>query len=165
MSANSSETNLFHGLRAARERRAGDRPLSRSSYFLRPFGQGCKPQQKKWKVRLWEVHRQERGEAFLKHGCGRITNTAGRRLFSGFGGRRPQAWQRLKRLAVRLDVAIGFQARGQIGQVGAPKECAGFWFVSKAHPSAHIGICAGGCNTCEAPKDDQDVELFFFRGS
>jgi hypothetical protein len=25
------------------------------------------------------------------------------------------------------------------------QDCAGFWFVYKAHPPVHIGICAGGC--------------------
>jgi hypothetical protein len=37
----------------------------------------------------------------------------------------------------------------------------GFWFVIKAHPLAHIGICAGGCNDEDGPKDQQDVVLFF----
>jgi hypothetical protein len=37
----------------------------------------------------------------------------------------------------------------------------GFWFVIKAHSSAHIAICAGGCNAEDGPKDKQDVELFF----
>jgi DNA-binding NtrC family response regulator len=36
----------------------------------------------------------------------------------------------------------------------------GFWFVIKAHPPAHIAICAGGCNAEDGPKDKQDVELF-----
>jgi hypothetical protein len=35
------------------------------------------------------------------------------------------------------------------------------WFVIKAHPAAHIEICAGGCNAEDGPKDKQDVELFF----
>ena len=25
----------------------------------------------------------------------------------------------------------------------------------------HIGICAGGCNAADGPKDKQDVDLFF----
>ncbi|HSM74950.1 MAG TPA: hypothetical protein VK852_09945, partial [Desulfobacterales bacterium] len=29
----------------------------------------------------------------------------------------------------------------------------GFWFVIKAHPPAHIEICAGGCNAEDGPKD------------
>jgi hypothetical protein len=37
---------------------------------------------------------------------------------------------------------------------------AGFWFVTQAHSSAHIGICAGGCNAGDGPKDKPDVELF-----
>jgi hypothetical protein len=42
-----------------------------------------------------------------------------------------------------------------------PQYGEGFWFVIKAHPSAHIEICAGGCNAEDGPKDKQDVELFF----
>jgi hypothetical protein len=37
---------------------------------------------------------------------------------------------------------------------------AGFWFVTKAHSPAHIGICAGGCNAGDGPKDKQEVQLF-----
>ena len=42
-----------------------------------------------------------------------------------------------------------------------PQDCAGFSSVCKAHPPAHIEICAGGCNAVDGPKDTQDVELFF----
>jgi hypothetical protein len=42
-----------------------------------------------------------------------------------------------------------------------PQYGEGFWFVIKAHPSAHIEICAGGCNAEDGPKDKQDVALFF----
>jgi hypothetical protein len=38
-----------------------------------------------------------------------------------------------------------------------PQDCAGFWFVYKAHPLVHIRICAGGCNAVDGPKDKQDV--------
>jgi len=38
-----------------------------------------------------------------------------------------------------------------------PQDCAGFWFVYKAHPPVHIRICAGGCNTVDGLKDKQDV--------
>jgi hypothetical protein len=41
-----------------------------------------------------------------------------------------------------------------------PQYGAGFWFGTQAHPSAHIGICGGGCNTGDGPTDKQDVELF-----
>ena len=37
------------------------------------------------------------------------------------------------------------------------QDCAGFWFVYKAHPPMHIGICVGGCNAVDEPKDKQDV--------
>ena len=40
------------------------------------------------------------------------------------------------------------------------QDFAGFWFVYKAHPPAHIGICVGGCNAVDAPKNKQDVSLF-----
>ncbi|MGB5618781.1 MAG: hypothetical protein WBM78_18195, partial [Desulfobacterales bacterium] len=40
------------------------------------------------------------------------------------------------------------------------QDCAGFWFVYKAHPPAHIGICVGGCNAVDGPKNKQDVYLF-----
>ena len=40
------------------------------------------------------------------------------------------------------------------------QDCAGFWFVCKAHPPAHIGICVGGCNAVDGPKNKQDVSLF-----
>ena len=42
-----------------------------------------------------------------------------------------------------------------------PQDCAGFGFVFKAHPAAHIEIPVGGCNTVDGPKDKQGVELFF----
>jgi hypothetical protein len=42
-----------------------------------------------------------------------------------------------------------------------PQYGEGFWFVIKAHSSAHIEIWAGGCNAEDGPKDKQDVELFF----
>jgi hypothetical protein len=42
-----------------------------------------------------------------------------------------------------------------------PQYGEGFWFVIKAHSSAHIEICADGCNAEDGPKDKQDVELFF----
>ncbi|MGB8335457.1 MAG: hypothetical protein WCE56_13260, partial [Desulfobacterales bacterium] len=41
-----------------------------------------------------------------------------------------------------------------------PQDCAGFGFVCKAHPAAHIEIRVGGCNAVDGPKDKQDVELF-----
>jgi len=41
-----------------------------------------------------------------------------------------------------------------------PQYGAGFWFGTKAHPSAHIGICGGGCNAGDGPTDKQDGELF-----
>ena len=41
-----------------------------------------------------------------------------------------------------------------------PQDCAGFGFVDKANPAAHIEIRAGGCNAVDGPKDKQDVELF-----
>ena len=40
------------------------------------------------------------------------------------------------------------------------QDCAEFWFVYKAHPPAHIGICVGGCNAVDGPKNNQDVSLF-----
>ena len=46
-----------------------------------------------------------------------------------------------------------------------PQDCAGFGFVYKAHPAAHIEICVVGCNApyrqTDGPKDKQDVELCF----
>ncbi|MGD8722144.1 MAG: hypothetical protein PVG46_10085, partial [Desulfobacterales bacterium] len=36
-------------------------------------------------------------------------------------------------------------------------------FVAKAHPPAHIGICAGGWNAGDGTTSKQDVELFFSR--
>jgi hypothetical protein len=42
-----------------------------------------------------------------------------------------------------------------------PQYGAGFWFVTQAHSPVHIGICAGGCNAGDGPKDNQDVALFF----
>ncbi|MEN8690650.1 MAG: hypothetical protein AB1Z20_11140, partial [Desulfobacterales bacterium] len=42
-----------------------------------------------------------------------------------------------------------------------PQDCAGFGFVYKAHPAAHIEIRVGGCNAVDGPKDKQGVELFF----
>ena len=55
------------------------------------------------------------------------------------------------------------QAMPELGsrQEITPQDCAGFGFVYKAHPAAHIEIRAGGCNTVEGPKGKQDVELFF----
>jgi hypothetical protein len=41
-----------------------------------------------------------------------------------------------------------------------PQEHAGFEFVYKAHPAAHIEIRVGGCNAVGDPKDKRDVELF-----
>ncbi len=41
--------------------------------------------------------------------------------------------------------------------------CAECGFVSKAHPPAHIGICAGGWNAGDLTTGKQDVELFFSR--
>jgi hypothetical protein len=41
------------------------------------------------------------------------------------------------------------------------QDSAGFGFVYKAHPAAHIEIRVGGCNAADGPKDKQDVELFF----
>ena len=40
------------------------------------------------------------------------------------------------------------------------QDCAGFWFVYKAHPPVHIRICTRGCNAVDGPKDKQDVQLF-----
>ena len=37
----------------------------------------------------------------------------------------------------------------------------GFWFLCKAHPSAYIEICVGGCNAGDGQKGKQDVGLFF----
>ena len=37
-----------------------------------------------------------------------------------------------------------------------PQDGAGFWFVTKAHPSVHIEICVGGCNAGDGPKDNQN---------
>jgi len=42
-----------------------------------------------------------------------------------------------------------------------PQDCAGFGFVGKAQPAAHIEIRVGGCNAADGPKDKQDVALFF----
>jgi hypothetical protein len=42
-----------------------------------------------------------------------------------------------------------------------PQDGAGFGFVYKAQPAAHIEIRVGGCNAVDGPKDKQDVELFF----
>ena len=36
-----------------------------------------------------------------------------------------------------------------------PQDCAGFGFVCKAHPAAHIEIGAGGCNAVDGPIDKQ----------
>jgi hypothetical protein len=33
-----------------------------------------------------------------------------------------------------------------------PQYGEGFWFVIKAHSSAHIEICAGGCDAEDGPK-------------
>ena len=41
-----------------------------------------------------------------------------------------------------------------------PLDCAGFWFVYKAHPPVHIRICAAGCNVVDGPKDKQNVQSF-----
>jgi hypothetical protein len=52
-------------------------------------------------------------------------------------------------------------------QMGCPVnayDCAGFGFVYKAYPEAHIEMRVGGCNTAVGPKDGQGVELFFFLG-
>jgi hypothetical protein len=35
-----------------------------------------------------------------------------------------------------------------------------FWFVCKAHPSAYIEICVGGCNAGDGQKGKQDVGFF-----
>jgi hypothetical protein len=40
-----------------------------------------------------------------------------------------------------------------------PQDCAGFGFVYKARPAAHIEIHVGGCNAVDGSKDKQDVEL------
>jgi hypothetical protein len=45
-----------------------------------------------------------------------------------------------------------------------PQDCAGFWYVYKAHPPVHIWICFGGCNAVDGPKGKIDVELFFSTG-
>ena len=39
-----------------------------------------------------------------------------------------------------------------------PQDGAGFGFVTKAHPAAHIEIRVGGRNAVDGPKDKQDVE-------
>jgi hypothetical protein len=55
---------------------------------------------------------------------------------------------------------ISFMASGK----KIPQDCAGFWFVYKAHLPVHIWICAGACNAVEGPKDKIAVELFFSTG-
>ena len=47
-----------------------------------------------------------------------------------------------------------------LGKEITPLDCAGFWFVYKAHPPAHIEICAVRWNAVDGPKDKQDVDLF-----
>jgi len=42
-----------------------------------------------------------------------------------------------------------------------PQDGAGFGFVYKAQPAAHIEIRVGGCKAVDGPKDKQDEELFF----
>jgi hypothetical protein len=42
-----------------------------------------------------------------------------------------------------------------------PQDSAGFWVVTKAHPSAHIELCAGGRKAGDRQKDKPDEELFF----
>jgi hypothetical protein len=42
-----------------------------------------------------------------------------------------------------------------------PEDCAGFWFVCKAHSLVHIWKSAGGCNALDRPIDKKDVESFF----
>jgi hypothetical protein len=42
-----------------------------------------------------------------------------------------------------------------------PQYGAGCGFVSKAHPLAHIEICAGGWNAGDGTTGKKDVELFF----
>jgi hypothetical protein len=54
-----------------------------------------------------------------------------------------------------LVAAGGLAARQPI----IPQCGAGFWFVTQAHPPAHIGMCAGGWNAGDGPKDKQEVEL------
>jgi hypothetical protein len=44
-----------------------------------------------------------------------------------------------------------------------PQDSAGFWVVTKAHPSAHIELCAGGCNAGDRQKDKPDEEFFLPR--
>jgi len=36
--------------------------------------------------------------------------------------------------------------------INSSTEGAVFWFVYKAHPPVHIGICTGGCNNIDGPK-------------
>jgi len=38
---------------------------------------------------------------------------------------------------------------------------AGFWFIFKAYPPVHIGICVGGCNAEDESKEKQDGHFFF----
>jgi hypothetical protein len=39
------------------------------------------------------------------------------------------------------------------------QDCAGSQSICKAHPPMHIGICVGGCNAADEPKDNQNVSL------
>jgi hypothetical protein len=53
---------------------------------------------------------------------------------------------------------VATTADGTRGNLGSRQEIIqqygeGFWFVIKAHPPAHIVICAGGCNAKDEPKD------------
>jgi hypothetical protein len=60
----------------------------------------------------------------------------------------------------RLGLYLFLSASGSRQEI-IPQYGEGFWFVIKAHPSAHIEICAGGCNAEDGPKGKQDVALFF----
>ena len=45
------------------------------------------------------------------------------------------------------------------------QDCAGFWFVYKAHPPVHIRICAGGCNAVGGTEDQSRLGgIYFFPG-
>ena len=55
--------------------------------------------------------------------------------------------------AEEADEAANLGSRQEI----ITQDCAGFWFVYKAHPPMHIGICVGGCNAVDGPKDKQNV--------
>ena len=71
---------------------------------------------------------------------------------------RKRSWPQIK--TVRYDLVVNTGRLGSRKEIN-PHNCAGFWVVYKAHPPAHFGICAGGCNAVDGPTDKQDVDLFF----